>query len=113
MIDDEQMVRSVFSKLLSVRGHAVVSASSGPEGLRRARENGFDIVFVDQAMPDMSGDEFARSLKAVAPHLPIVLLTGDADVAEQGALFSAILEKPFHVEDIEHTIRRLTQAEPL
>ncbi|NBC19131.1 MAG: response regulator [Bacteroidetes bacterium] len=111
MVDDEQMVRSVFAKLLSVRGHAVVSASSGAEGLQHARDNGFDIVFVDQAMPEMSGDEFARTLRTEAPHLPIVLLTGDADITEASALFNAILEKPFHVDEIEKTIHRLTQVE--
>lgn len=109
MVDDEPMVRSVFSKLLTLRGHTVVVAATGHEGLRYIEEDPFDIVFVDQAMPAMSGIEFAQRLHADLPGLPIVLLTGDTDLAEPGDLFSAVLTKPFHVDEIEETIQRLTQ----
>ena len=109
IIDDEEMVRSVFRKLLTLRGHSVQSAASGAEGLQMARDDAFDIIFVDQAMPEMSGNEFARTFKEEDPETPVILLTGDTDTAPPGDLFVTVLEKPFHIDEIEHTIRSVTQ----
>ncbi len=107
LVDDEEMVRSVLTKLLTLRGHAVWAAPSGPDALTLVDARPFDIVFVDQAMPEMNGRELAQILRRRFPALPIVLLTGDTEVGEAGHDINVILSKPFQIKEIESTIQRL------
>ncbi len=107
LVDDEEMVRSVLTKLLTLRGHAVWAAPSGPDALTLVDARPFDIVFVDQAMPEMNGRELAQILRRRFPALPILLLTGDTEVGEAGHDIYVILSKPFQIKEIESTIQRL------
>ena len=107
LVDDEEMVRSVLSKLLKLRGHEVETAPSGPEALHLVDEHRFDIIFVDQAMPEMNGRELAIILRRRFPDLPIVLLTGDTEVGEPDKDIDVILSKPFQINVVEATIQRL------
>lgn len=107
VVDDEEMVRSVLQRLLSLRGHEVTLASSGAEGLERAREQSFDVVFADQAMPVMNGRQFARHLREDFPDLPIVLLTGDTDIGDPEHAFDVVLSKPFKLDVLEATIQEV------
>jgi len=105
VVDDEEMVRSVLQRLLSLRGHDVTLASSGAEGLERAQEKPFDVVFADQAMPVMNGRQFARRLREDFPEVPIILLTGDTDISDPDHTFDVVLSKPFKLDDLEATIQ--------
>ncbi len=107
LVDDEEMVRSVLLKLLKMRGHAVWAAPSGPAALDLVGDQHFDIVFVDQAMPEMNGRELARRLRHDFPEMPIVLLTGDTEVGAPDQEIDVILSKPFQIKEIEATIQRL------
>ncbi len=107
LVDDELMVRTVLTKLLSLRGHSVQAAASGPEALTVTDADGFDLVIVDQAMPEMNGRELARILRGRFPEMPIVLLTGDTEVGEPGAEIDVILSKPFQINEVEATIQKL------
>ncbi|RMH63816.1 MAG: hybrid sensor histidine kinase/response regulator [Bacteroidetes bacterium] len=107
VVDDEDAVRTVLDRLLTLRGHTIRQAASGPEALRLARSEPFDIVFTDQAMPDMSGRQFAHALRQQYPHLPIVLLTGDTDQGTVDDDIDAVLSKPFKVDDLEAVIQSL------
>ena len=107
VVDDEQMVRSVLQKLLSLNGHAVSEAASGAEALSLVDEQEFDLVFTDHGMPNMNGRELARALRRRLPHLPIILLTGDTEIAEAGEHVDAIVEKPFQVDNLESLIQDL------
>lgn len=107
VVDDEDAVRTVLDRLLTLRGHTIRQAASGPEALRLARSESFDIVFTDQAMPDMSGRQFAHALRQQYPHLPIVLLTGDTDQGTVDDDIDAVLSKPFKVDDLEAVIQSL------
>ena len=69
-------VREALSGLLSAEGHHCETAGHAAEGIHRFRERRFDIVIADKAMPGMSGDQMALSIKSIAPSVPFVLLTG-------------------------------------
>ena len=109
VVDDEEMVRSVLKRLLSLRGHTVELAASGAEGLEIANEQSFDVVFADHAMPVMNGRQFARKLRKRHPNLPIILLTGDTDVADAGKEFNEILSKPFKLDQLDTAIRQVVR----
>ena len=110
VVDDESMVRTVLSKLLTLRGHTVHSAASGPEALDLVARETVDVVVADQAMPEMSGRVLAKVLSTRYPSLPIVLLTGDTDVGEPGGGIARILTKPFRIDEIDATIQDLVYA---
>ncbi|NNF03840.1 MAG: response regulator, partial [Rhodothermales bacterium] len=104
VVDDEPMVRNVVERLLSLRGHTVISAGSGREALDLMKEREFDIVFTDQGMPEMSGRELAHHIARSYPDTPIVLLTGDTDLAVDPAEIREVLRKPFRAEDLAAAI---------
>ena len=107
LVDDEQMVRAVLTKLLTLRGHSVAAAASGPEALTLTESEGYDLIIVDQAMPEMNGRELAHILRGRFPDLPIILLTGDTEIGEPGQDIDIILSKPFQIKEVEATIQKL------
>ena len=107
LVDDEQMVRAVLTKLLTLRGHTVWAAESGPEALVLTESRPFDLVIVDQAMPEMNGRDLARLLRRRFPNMPIILLTGDTEVGEPDEDINVILSKPFQINEVEATIQKL------
>ncbi len=85
LIDDHALVRKGIEELLRSRGVQVVaSASSGEEGIRRARELPADIILLDIKMPGMTGIETLKQLRASGVETPVVMLTmsrEDVDLA--------------------------------
>jgi len=76
IVDDEEMFAKVFAEMLTECGHVVITARSGPQALEQFRQESFDVVFTDLAMPDMSGWDVAREIKGLSPQTPVVLMTG-------------------------------------
>lgn len=107
IVDDEEMVRSIITQLLLLKGHTVRTASSGPEALECVEQESFDIVFTDFGMPEMSGADLAQTLRTSYPELPVVLLTGytEPDAAVQHV--QAVLSKPFKLKELQSTIQQL------
>ncbi len=107
-VDDEERIlnalRSVF------RGqYNVFTASSGPEAMEFLKRFRPQVVISDQRMPEMTGVEFLRQVKDVAPHTVRILLTGYSDLASivgsinDGEIFRFI-SKPWDNTDIQKTI---------
>ena len=111
VVDDEKMVRTILVKLLSLKGHEVEQAASGPEALAVIQKQNFDVVFTDLGMPEMNGRQLARALREQSPSLPIVLLTGDTEVGEPGEDVDVVLAKPFKIDQLEATIQHLLREE--
>jgi len=64
LVDDEEETRNVFDTALRTAGYEVTTASSGKETLNILNSSQFDLILLDQMMPDMSGNETLKSLKA-------------------------------------------------
>ncbi len=111
VVDDEEMVRSIVTQLLSLNDHEVERASSGSEALSMFDDAHFDIVFTDFGMPEMTGAELAHRLREQAPDLPVVLLTGYTDPEEAIDKVDDILSKPFKLEELEATIQKYVFSE--
>ena len=88
----------------------VVTASRGEEALEVARTQGFDVAIVDVKLPDVSGVDLIRPLRAAAPLSEVVLITGFASVdAAIGALRSgafAFVLKSFRPEELISTVEQ-------
>jgi two-component system response regulator FixJ len=104
VIDDDQAMRDSLDFLLGIRGFSVALYSSGAEFL--AALPGLpaeDCILSDISMPGMTGIELVRRLKERGAKLPVILMTGHADVPmaveAMKAGVSDFIEKPF-AEDV-------------
>lgn len=108
VVDDEDAVREVLVDMLTVAGHSVTSASSGSEALEALTSGTFDVVFTDLSMPGMDGWAVAREVKARAPEIRVVLVTGYAATIDAGTAAAAsvdvIVGKPFDFDAISAAI---------
>jgi len=113
VIDDEKYVLDIIEEVLAEYDHQVVAFTSAQEALGELKKNPFDLVITDLGMPEMSGWEVARYVKLDFPDMPVVLLTGWALEMEMDAVrengVDLVLQKPFSIEDLEHTVEVATQ----
>ena len=111
VVDDEPMVREVVKEYLLNDGHSVVSISNGIEALEKYREESFDLVLTDKAMPGMSGDKLASAIKQFNPEQPIILLTGFGDMmkaaGEKPEGIDFILSKPVNLTKLREALARV------
>jgi PAS domain S-box-containing protein len=106
VVDDDKAVLRSTVKMLDVLGYATVSAESGSEALRVLASNQeIDLVLADFAMPEMSGGELAKAIRAMRPILPVILITGyrDLNVRKEFNDLRIIL-KPFTEDDLVNAI---------
>jgi CheY-like chemotaxis protein/anti-sigma regulatory factor (Ser/Thr protein kinase) len=114
VIDDEPQVRGVLAEILRVQKHEVVEAEQGAEGLARFREQPFDLVMTDLAMPGMSGWQVAQAIKAERPGVPVVLVTGwgvelPPDQLRRNGV-DRVMTKPFRFEDVREVVASFQSA---
>jgi CheY-like chemotaxis protein len=106
VIDDEQMMLSLFEMVMAEHGYVVATANSGRQGLEIARAGQFDVVVSDIKMPDMTGIEVLAAIRAESADVGVVLITGYAsiDTAVEALRLGAdaYLLKPF--EDLERDV---------
>jgi CheY-like chemotaxis protein len=91
LVEDSDAIRDAFTILLEDAGYAVLGAETGGEALRLAEERVPDLVLLDMGLPDMSGLEVVRRLKA-APQtasIAVVALTGRDEEADRRACLAA------------------------
>lgn len=82
VVDDEESVCTMASTLLARHGYAVDCAQSAKDAIKRLKENRFDLVILDVALPDADGVHLAELIKKMDPALPILLYSG-LDAAKQ------------------------------
>lgn len=80
IVDDETEFLSLINKRLSRRKIEVTTADNGLAALEHVEQQHFDAVVMDVRMPGMDGLETLRRMKALAPALPVILLTGHASL---------------------------------
>jgi signal transduction histidine kinase len=114
VVDDDERVCEVVAQYLRGDGHDVVVTTSGREAVVETQQNRFDIIFLDRAMPQMSGDQTAELIKQLHPDLPIILLTGFGALIEvtgsRPRAVDAVLGKPVTLGTLRETIDRHLHA---
>lgn len=78
-IDDDPGLRRLVEKLLGRRGHTVICAHDGPDGIAKAREGDFELIGVDHYMPGMDGLETLIELKKNPACPPVIYVTGSEE----------------------------------
>jgi PAS domain S-box-containing protein len=114
VIEDDERVRTVAARFLERAGHRVETACDGQQGLARFRAERFDLVVTDRAMPGMSGDQVAEAVKALAPEVPVIMLTGFADMMETAGEMphgvDFLLPKPLTWSGLQGALAKCPQA---
>jgi putative two-component system response regulator len=110
VVDDDEDLRRLIVRFLSVRGYEMVEAGSGaeaPVALAQARPA---LVLLDLNLPGMNGLDFIPEALELDPNVGIVMLTGAADAAtatrclREGAM--DFVAKPFELADLDAIVRR-------
>jgi CheY-like chemotaxis protein len=104
-VDDDGLVLLNTVMSLEEEGHAVRSAYSGTEALAMLEAEPFDLLVTDQGMPGMTGIELMAAVRGRLPGLPIVLVTGYAELPRDLSLDVPVVSKPFRGEQLSDAIR--------
>ena len=116
-VDDEEVLVSLGKDVLSKLGYKVVAETSSVKALALFKENPekFDIIVSDTTMPDLTGIQLARSVRQVAPDIPIVLCTGYSRQIDEHVLnelgVEYLLIKPYEVSELAVIMRTLLEKE--
>ena len=104
LVEDEPSIRTAVRDALRARGHDVDDTIDGAEGLRRARQGGYDLVVLDVMLPGADGFEVCRTLRKQGDRTPILMLTarGREDDRVRGLSLGAddYVVKPFSVKEL-------------
>ncbi len=106
IIDDEPQIVLLSVRRLTANGYAVVTASSGEQGLKKARKEMPDLILLDQVMPGMDGWGVLDRLKKdpLTKHIPVLMFTADVKKVKVGEaqMRGAVdcLFKPFSSEEL-------------
>ncbi|MWA07322.1 response regulator [Actinomadura sp. LD22] len=108
LVEDDSEVRSRLVRALGERGHAVASAPTGMDGIRRAVNARPDLVILDLGLPDLDGAEVLRMLRAVSS-VPVIVATARDDEREIERILNAgaddYLVKPFGAGQLDARVR--------
>jgi len=99
LVDDEDVIRNTTSQMLADMGYTVIEASSAKEAEPHLSDPRVDLILTDHLMPGMSGTEFAREAQAKRPGLPILIISGFADVEDVAPDLPRLM-KPFRASDL-------------
>lgn len=115
VVDDEEALRTLVARGLTLDGHTCLTAADGAEALDIliAEAGRFDLLLTDIRMPLMDGIALALAAKQQFPELTIMLMTGYAEQRERArsldAIVSEVMTKPFTIADLRQTVMQVIE----
>ncbi len=117
VVEDDAEMRETLSDILSEEGYEVKTAGRGKEGLALAREEKFPICLIDLKLPDITGIEVLKGLKALNPETYPIIITAFAsrdtaiEALKAGACY--YIEKPLNIEELLAAIEHASAEQQL
>ena len=117
VVEDEADVRMLVTETLEELGYAALEATDSSSALALLRDDHrIDLMISDVGLPGMNGRALADEARKLRPGLKVLLVTGYAqDAADRAGFLGrdiSMLQKPFAIEALSNTIRRLLEEEP-
>ena len=113
IVDDEKLLVTLASDMLSSLGYAVTGVAESTEALEifRTHSNRFDLVITDQTMPGMTGMELSAELLRIRGDIPVILCTGYSDnklrEEAQAIGIREIISKPYIMRELGLAVREV------
>lgn len=113
LVEDENSVRELTSKILRQQGYNVLEAANGEEALRKAKKHDqkIHLLLADVIMPQMGGKELADQIESFLPKTKVLFMSGYTDnaIGQHGVLKPniAFIQKPFSAAALAFKIREL------
>ena len=117
--DDSRTIQTAVQLTFSRENIELIPARSGEEAIRKAKEVAPDLMLIDTVMPDASGYDVCRALKAdpALRDVPIIMLTGPFEAGDrpegQTAGASDFIAKPFESQMLIRKVRQLLDRRPM
>jgi PAS domain S-box-containing protein len=104
-VEDDDLIRSITSELLTALGHVVYEAADAQEALALIQSEAIDLLITDVGLPGMSGEELAIRARNLRSDLGVVFATGGHHVSSvPGHL---VLQKPYDTMSMEAVLRQV------
>lgn len=103
VVDDEEPVRQLLASIFADRGYRALQAYNGRHALDVLQTEHVDLVLTDMMMPQLTGADLCRHLKA-SPEtrtIPVILTSAAGREVADGASADAFLDKPFQLGEVE------------
>ncbi|WP_418301723.1 response regulator transcription factor [Lysinibacillus fusiformis] len=109
IIEDEENIARVLQLELQFEGYEAVMAHTGADGLLQYREQQWDLILLDIMLPEMSGIDVLKRIRATESQTPVIMLTAKSEVEDKvkGLDLGAndYVTKPFEIEELLARIR--------
>ncbi len=116
-VDDEIGVLKSHILFLNEKGFTTETCHSGNDAIAMVREKPYDIIFLDEYMPGLSGIETLRRIKAIRPAIPVVMITKseEEDIMDAaiGSQIADYLIKPVKPQQILLSLKRILNIEEI
>jgi UDP-3-O-[3-hydroxymyristoyl] N-acetylglucosamine deacetylase len=110
VVDDEEKIRGTLRGVLADEGYEVLEASDGRRALELLEAAAPRLAIVDVWMPDMDGIELVQRMRALAPGMPIIVISGHGTIETAVRVIRLgafdFLEKPFPLEALLQVVER-------
>lgn len=115
--DDEVDLLKPHILFLTNKGYEVATVTSGHDAVQKVQEENFDVVFLDENMPGLSGLEALENIKTLRPHLPVVMITKseEENIMEDaiGSRIADYLIKPVNPHQILLSLKKILEAQKI
>ncbi|MBD3401832.1 response regulator [candidate division GN15 bacterium] len=110
VVDDEQMMRDLLTKILSRDGYRILTAEDGQAALEMLDQHQIDLIISDMKMPRLNGFELLKIVKKDYPTIGMIMMTayGDTYTVKDALLLGAdeYLTKPFKSFEVSLIVER-------
>lgn len=111
LVEDDRDIRDMMCTLLELAGFAIVACETAESGLDALREQKFDLVLTDYALPGYTGGWLLETAEAegLLQDTPVLIVTAHPDVKLPGPY--EVIQKPFDLDDLVERIRQRMEGD--
>ena len=104
IVDDEPKICRMLQRFFELRGFRTLATQSGRDALATAEREPLDYVLLDVRMPEMSGLEVLRELKARRPQIPVIMVSAHTD--------REVIDEAFRLGACDYITKPMSFEEP-